>query len=39
LQRLRDQIKNWLGNADVKDKAPLIEARKVNDAIFTFFLE
>ena len=29
LQRLRDQIKSWLGNPDVKDKAPLIEARKV----------
>jgi CCR4-NOT transcription complex subunit 3 len=31
LQRLRDQIKNWIGSAEVKDKGPLIEARKVAD--------
>jgi CCR4-NOT transcription complex subunit 3 len=29
LQRLRDQIKSWLGSTEVKDKAPLLEARKV----------
>ena len=29
LQRLRDQVKNWLGNNEVKDKAQLTEARKV----------
>jgi len=29
LQRLRDQIKTWLGSSDVKDKAPLTEARKI----------
>ncbi len=28
LQRLRDQLKNWLSGNDVKDKAPLTEARK-----------
>eukprot|EP01035_Chromulina_nebulosa_P002096 gene2096-2820_t len=29
LQRLRDQIKTWIGSAEVKDKAQLLEARKV----------
>lgn len=29
LQRLRDQVKNWLGSGEVKDKAQLTEARKV----------
>uniref|UniRef100_A0A7S2PIB4 CCR4-NOT transcription complex subunit 3 n=1 Tax=Leptocylindrus danicus TaxID=163516 RepID=A0A7S2PIB4_9STRA len=28
LQRLRDQIKSWIGSSDVKDKDPLIDARK-----------
>jgi len=28
LQRFRDQIKSWLQSGDVKDKAPLTEARK-----------
>ena len=30
LQRLRDQIKTWLGSSEIKDKAQLTEARKVN---------
>lgn len=29
LQRLRDQIKTWIGSNDVKDKDALIEARKL----------
>jgi len=29
LQRLRDQIKTWIGGTEVKDKEPLIEARKL----------
>jgi CCR4-NOT transcription complex subunit 3 len=29
LQRLRDQIKSWLGSSDIKDKTTLTEARKV----------
>lgn len=29
LQRLRDQIKTWVANSDIKDKQPLIEQRKV----------
>lgn len=29
LQRLRDQIKTWIGGSDVKDKEPLIDARKL----------
>lgn len=29
LQRFRDQIKNWIGNSDVKDKRPLTDARKL----------
>ena len=28
LQRFRDQIKGWMGSPDIKDKAPLLEARK-----------
>ena len=30
LQRLRDQVKSWLGSSEVKDKTLLTEARKVN---------
>ncbi|TDZ25744.1 General negative regulator of transcription subunit 3 [Colletotrichum orbiculare MAFF 240422] len=29
LQRLRDQIKTWAGTNDIKDKAPLLEHRKL----------
>ncbi|KAJ1434489.1 Not1 N-terminal domain, CCR4-Not complex component-domain-containing protein [Ochromonadaceae sp. CCMP2298] len=29
LQRLRDQIKTWLGSNDIKDKTQLTEARKI----------
>ena len=29
LQRLRDQIKTWIGSSDVKDKEPLIDARRL----------
>ncbi|XP_076449524.1 CCR4-NOT transcription complex subunit 3-like isoform X2 [Babylonia areolata] len=29
LQRLRDQIKTWIANSDIKDKQPLIESRKL----------
>jgi len=29
LQRLRDQIKTWIGSSDVKDKDNLVEARKL----------
>lgn len=29
LQRLRDQIKTWIGNSDIKDKDNLVEARKL----------
>ena len=29
LQRHRDQIKTWIGGSEVKDKEPLIEARKL----------
>jgi CCR4-NOT transcription complex subunit 3 len=29
LQRLRDQIKTWIGSSDIKDKDNLIEARKL----------
>ena len=29
LQRLRDQIKTWIGSSDVKDKDSLIETRKL----------
>eukprot|EP01028_Stygiella_incarcerata_P003958 TRINITY_DN1829_c0_g1_i1.p1 TRINITY_DN1829_c0_g1~~TRINITY_DN1829_c0_g1_i1.p1 ORF type:complete len:629 (+),score=158.58 TRINITY_DN1829_c0_g1_i1:544-2430(+) len=29
LQRLRDEIKKWINGADVKDKSPLLDARKL----------
>jgi CCR4-NOT transcription complex subunit 3 len=29
LLQLRDQIKTWIGLSDVKDKDPLLEARKL----------
>ncbi|OQR94392.1 hypothetical protein ACHHYP_01401 [Achlya hypogyna] len=29
LQRFRDQIKTWIGNSDVKDKRPLMDARRL----------
>eukprot|EP00980_Cylindrotheca_fusiformis_P002829 scaffold672_cov126-Cylindrotheca_fusiformis.AAC.30 len=29
LQRLRDQIKSWIGSSDVKDKEPLLDARRL----------
>ena len=29
LQRLRDQIKTWIGSSDVKDKDSLVDARKL----------
>lgn len=29
LQRLRDQIKTWIGSSEVKDKEPLLEARRL----------
>jgi CCR4-NOT transcription complex subunit 3 len=29
LQRLRDQIKTWIGSSDVRDKDALVEARKL----------
>lgn len=29
LQRLRDQIKTWISSSDVKDKEPLLEARRL----------
>jgi hypothetical protein len=35
LQRLRDQIKSWLGSSEIKDKAPLLEARKVSELEIT----
>ena len=29
LQRLRDQIKTWASSGDIKDKSPLLEARRL----------
>ncbi|KUF94279.1 serine racemase [Phytophthora nicotianae] len=29
LQRFRDQIKTWINNSDIKDKRPLVDARKL----------
>jgi CCR4-NOT transcription complex subunit 3 len=33
LQRHRDQIKTWIARDDVKDKKPLLEARKAIEAV------
>lgn len=37
LQRLRDQIKSWISSNDIKDKAPLVEARKVIESKMEMF--
>lgn len=36
LQRLRDQIKTWLGSAEVKDKSALTEVRARGHSLFLF---
>ena len=36
LQRLRDQIKTWLGSSEIKDKVQLTEARKVWNAVYIY---
>lgn len=33
LQRLRDQIKTWASSNDIKDKAPLLEQRKLIETV------
>lgn len=33
LQRLRDQIKTWAQGNDIKDKAPLLENRKLIETV------
>jgi CCR4-NOT transcription complex subunit 3 len=33
LQRLRDQIKTWATGNDIKDKAPLLEQRKLIETV------
>lgn len=33
LQRLRDSIKNWVANSDIKDKGPLMEQRKIIETV------
>ena len=33
LQRFRDQIKTWIASNDVKDKQPLIDARKLIESV------
>ena len=33
LQRLRDQIKTWAASNDIKDKAPLMEKRKLIETV------
>lgn len=35
LQRLRDQIKAWHANSDIKDKEPLLEHRKLIETVGT----
>jgi CCR4-NOT transcription complex subunit 3 len=33
LQRYRDQIKTWISSNEVKDKQPLVEARKLIETV------
>ena len=33
LQRLRDQIKTWAASNDIKDKAPLMDKRKLIETV------
>jgi CCR4-NOT transcription complex subunit 3 len=33
LQRHRDQVKSWAGRDDIKDKKPLVEARKAIETV------
>lgn len=33
LQRLRDNIKNWVANSDIKDKGPLMDQRKIIETV------
>jgi len=33
LQRLRDQIRTWAASNDIKDKAPLLEHRKLIETV------
>jgi CCR4-NOT transcription complex subunit 3 len=33
LQRLRDQIKSWAAQNDIKDKKPLLEKRKLIETV------
>jgi CCR4-NOT transcription complex subunit 3 len=35
LQRLRDQLKTWQQGSDVKDKAPIIEHRRLIEVVCT----
>lgn len=35
LQRMRDQIKVWLGSSDIKDKSSLLENRKLIETVST----
>lgn len=35
LQRQRDQIKTWATNNDIKDKAPLLEHRRLIETVCT----
>lgn len=36
LQRLRDQIKTWAASNDIKDKAPLLDHRKLIETVRLF---
>ena len=36
LQRMRDQIKGWLGSSDIKDKSSLIDNRKLIETVRFF---
>ena len=39
LQRLRDQIKTWAQSNDIKDKAPLLEHRRLIETVGPLFIQ
>lgn len=36
LQRLRDQIKSWIANAEIKDKSSLLENRRLIETVIIY---
>lgn len=39
LQRYRDQIKSWTASNDIKNKGPLVDSRKIIEAVRALLLK